>query len=179
MDAYLCGHDHDLEYLLDAPEGEGVSYFVSGSGGQDVYGVKKTKEVSAWEAPPLLPTHPFPFPFLRKPVGTLPAAQTAPSFPSTPAFRHSLLLSALPPLPPSSQTVFAVAESGFMHHAFLEGGSEMRVDVVNRDGQVLLSKTLRQKREQTVAGGGVGVGEMEGVVVGGEDAVIVEVKHRL
>lgn len=113
VDAYLCGHDHNLEYLLDAPEGEGVSYFVSGSGGQDVYGVKKTRE-----------------------------------------------------------TVFAVAESGFMHHAFLKGGKEMRVDVVNRDGQVLLSKTLRQKRKQTVTGKGGGAG-----VIGGDDGMIVEVKH--
>lgn len=187
MDAYLCGHDHNLEYLLDAPEGEGVSYFVSGSGGQDVYGVKKTREVGnacvSVSSPP--PPHP-PLPPSLPPQACGCTARPAPFLPSIPTFRLVRLptppltmsppiapLSPLPPPPsPTYQTVFAVAESGFMHHAFLKGGKEMRVDVVNRDGQVLLSKTLRQKRKQTVTGKGGGAG-----VIGGDDGMIVEVKH--
>jgi len=84
----------------------------------------------------------------------------------------------LPPsLPPSPQTIFAVAESGFMHHSFSDGGGKMQVDIVNRDGEVLLSKTLQQKRK---VGGGGGGGKKGGGVaggMGGEVGGVMEVKH--
>ena len=117
MDAYLCGHDHDLEYLLDAPEGEGVSYFVSGSGGQDVYSLKMTKEVgecvfSISSLPPSLPPFLSSFPERKRGCPLHRGTMSATHSPSLP-----------PSLPPSPlQTVFAVAESGVMHHSFLERG---------------------------------------------------------
>jgi len=53
----------------------------------------------------------------------------------------------------------------------------MQVDIVNRDGEVLLSKTLQQKRK---VGGGGGGGRKGGGVAGGtggEVGGVMEVKH--
>jgi hypothetical protein len=53
------------------------------------------------------------------------------------------------------QAKFAVLESGFMAHTFVEGGAKMKVEVVGRDGEVLLTTVLEQRRTRTQARGGV------------------------
>ncbi len=121
VDAYLCGHDHDLQYLRDAPEGQGVAYFASGSGGQDVYPLHFTKEVCTTVA-----LHP------RQTTPTHPTPPTHPTQPTPPKQK--------------TQTVFAVEESGFMSHKFSTNGKQMTVEIINRDGKVLFTETLKQRR---------------------------------
>ena len=82
-------HTHTPTHTLT----HSVSYFVSGSGGQDVYDAD--------------PAHP--------------------------------------------QAKLAVMESGFMAHTFVEGGKKMKVEIVGRDGEVLLTTVLEQRRTRTQA----------------------------